>query len=248
MKRQVGGFLLPAVLLIACLAETPAAAADDDWSARKIIGGTVNRARRAVAIGPMIGAGFAFAPSPGEFDVPITFGIGVDVFKIPIVPSPKMIQDIVKERVQAKVLQRAKQMIREGGTPPSKEDLARMGLEVFEEVKAEVLGELNVRPKVLEKPKLALAFEGAYLPRAADWQVRMTVGIGVSKITIGPTLALHLGTDVGVFVGGEAAVHLLPTKSPRSPVVDVFLRVDFAVTDAYDGLGILGVRLMLDII
>ena len=66
----------------------------------------------------------------------------------------------------------------------------------------------------------------------------------------GPTSAVYVGDDTGVFFGGEAAMHIFPSKSPRSPIIDVYLRMDFGVTDATSDktqLGF-GARFLLDII
>jgi hypothetical protein len=53
-----------------------------------------------------------------------------------------------------------------------------------------------------------------------------------------------------VYLGPELDLRLLPGKGPRSPVVDLFLRADFAASDR-DTRGDLltgGVRILLDLI
>lgn len=246
MRIRAGSVAL--VVTLSALLSAPAFA--DTPSATQIVKGTFNRARRAVAVGPAVGLGLGYATSAGEMDTAVTFGLAFEYFKIPIVPTPEKIRAIIEERVKAKVKEIAKQRLLEGKPLPGPEDLERIGREIFEEVKAEVLGELSVRPKVLEKPRLAFVVEGAYFTTSEAWQLRTTVGVGISKVTIGPTLAVHLGDANGVLVGGELALHLLPKKSPRSPVIDLFLRADLGVTDgtAEADQVTLGARFLLDII
>ncbi len=251
MRMRLGFILFSAVLGAAILpgvASAQAAPADPSFS--DIARGTLTRARRAIAIGPIVGIGVAYAPTPDEADVPISFGLAVYSFKIPVLPDPALVKELIVERTKAKVIERAKQMIAEGKPAPDQAELERMAREVFEEVKAEVLGQLSARPKVWERPAYTLALEGVYFTSSEAWQTRLTLGIGIKGFTIGPSLVGHFADENGMYLGGELAVHLLPTKSPRSPVVDVFVRYDFGVTEATTEADQLtfGARFLLDII
>jgi hypothetical protein len=213
------------------------AAADEEPSVRTVIEGTVDRARRAVAFGPTVGGAIVYAPTPGDADFPLSFGVALVLFKVPVVPGPALIQEVVVSRLKARIGAR---------TDLDEAELA----EIAREVKAEVLGEMSVRPKTFEKPRLAIALEGAFLPRGDAWQARLTVGVGLSMVTIGPTIAGSFGDANGLHLGGELAVHLMHKKSARAPVFDLFLRGDLGVTDATTDASTIGVgaRVMLDLI
>ncbi len=240
--------LVLSILVATLVAVAPAHAQTP--TARQFAEGAVSRARRSIAIGPLVGAGIAYAPSPGDVDVPLSFGLGAAWFKVKVVPSPSMIQAMIIERSKDKVAERVEGMIARGEPAPDSEELARIGREVLDEVKAEILGYHQVRGKTLERPRLTVALEGTYLPRAGGGQVRATIGIGINRFTIGPTLAGHFAGPNGLYVGGEVAVHLTPRQGPRPPVIDLYVRYDYGATSGTKGadqLG-LGMRVMLDLI
>ena len=106
------------------------------------------------------------------------------------------------------------------------------------------------RDRVVEKPSVVLSLEGAYFPRAGDWQGRLSAGYGLRVITLSISLAGHFGDANWLYSGLEAAVHLTPRQGPRSPVVDVFARFDYGVTSATEDAHQLGggLRVLLDLI
>jgi len=212
-----------------------------DPSLEAILSGVVARTRRAIAFGPTVGSAIVYAPSPSSGEGDFSFGLELNTFKVPIVPSVETLKQMIQERFQARVKERLVHLQRPD------EHLIR---QVYEDVKNEVLGELNVRPHVWEDPQLSLHLEGDYLFRADTWQVRAILGAGVSKITIGPVLTFHAGVAKDLLLGGEVAAHFLPTDGPRSPVIDVFLRLEFPTieTDRNAALLLIGGRLQLDII
>jgi hypothetical protein len=234
------------VSLFAGAAEAHAA----EPSLENIVRGTWNRARRSVAFGPTVGIGGLYATSAEELDAPISFGLAFEMFKVNVLPDAELVKEMIIERSKVKLETRVKQMALEGKPAPTQAELEQMALEVFEETKAEILGEMSYRPKSFEKPRFFVNVESAYLPSADVWEVRFTPAIGIGPISIGPTLAVGFADETGAFLGGEAAVHFMPTKSPRSPVVEVYLRADFGVTDATEeasSIG-LGARFVLDLI
>jgi hypothetical protein len=217
-------------------------------SAQKIALGTVRRARRAVSLGPTVGGWGAVIPSPGETEAAVTFGLGLEVFKIPIVPSATNIKALVQERVKARLRQHITDRLK--GVPPEPGELERIAQEVFEEVKGEVLGELNARPKTMERPRFSVGLEGNRLLDSEAWLTRLRAGIGIWKVTLAGSLAVGFTDDKTVFTGLELATHFLISKNPRASVVDVFVRADFEVTDRdvnTDHIS-LGVRFLLDVI
>jgi hypothetical protein len=214
----------------------------------KIVRGTVRRARRALAIGPTVGGWAAYVPTPEVYEQAVTFGLGLEVFKIPIIPGLTTFKALVEERVKAKLKQQI--IDRFKGVPPEPIELDRIAMEIFEEVKAEILGERDVRGKTMERPRFSLALEANRLFEAEAWMARTRVGIGIWKFTLAGSFAVAFGDDTTAFAGFELATHFLLSKGVRTPVVDVFLRADFKLNDREangDHVGI-GARFLLDLI
>lgn len=228
----------------------PSSARADRPTVRGFVGGAADRARRALSFGPIVGAGLGYAWRPGTVEVPITFGVGAVLFAIPVAPGPAAIEAMIVDRTKARLADRVKARVATGQPLPDADELVRMEAEVLAEVKDEILGQRAYVGRTLERPRLAVAVEGAYLPRADAWQLRATVGVGIKKATLGPSITGTFGGDRGLYLGGELAVHLTPWPRPRSHVIDVFLRVDLGVTDATaDAHQVgLGARLLLDLL
>lgn len=234
------------ILVAVIAAERPARA---DNEVRLAVDGAVSRARRKVAIGPMIGVGAAYSTGGTELDVPISFGIGFDLFKVPVIPSTDDIKAVITQTVEKRVGQRIEDMIARGEPPPSAAETASMAEEILQQLKDEYLGK-RPRDRKLEKPQLAIALEEVRLPRAGAWMTRLTIGVGISKFTIGPSITGSLGDVRGAYLGGELAIHLTPRSGPRSPVIDVLLRADWGLSGGAreHDLFTFGVRAMLDLI
>lgn len=246
--------VVPVLLLaLAATAGEAREARAEEGTPGTFVSGTIDRGRRAVSFGPFVGVGVGgFTGDGGELDVPLRFGIGLVLFKIPVAPSPKEVQAMVEERVKARLKERVKQMVTAGAPAPDEQELARMAAEILSEVKAEVLNREAYRGKKWEKPKLSLAVEGAYGLAADGQQLGLTAGIGISRFTIGPTIAASFtdgfGDALAMVMGGELAMHLTPRPRARSHVLTLFLRADTAV--AGDGATRIegGVRMLLDLI
>jgi hypothetical protein len=210
--------------------------------------GALRRARRSVSIGPTIGAWIAAVPSPGEYEHAITFGIGLEMFKIPVMPGPETLKALVVERAKAKLKQQL--LARFRGDPADPIALEQLAREIWQEAIDEVLGLENIRPKTMERPKLTLALEVNRLVRAEAWMPRLRVGVGVWKLTVGASFGPAFGDSTGIFVGPEVVAHFLTSKKPRASVVDVFLRADFEVRnrDTNTDHLVLGARFLLDVI
>lgn len=206
----------------------------------RIAKGTFKRARRAIAIGPTVGAWAGYLPDPGETETAITFGLGLEVFKIPVLPTPETLKQIAIERAKARLLSARP-------TAATGEQLAR---EIWDDVVEEVLGMENIRGRTMERPRLTLALEANRYLDAEAWATRLRLGIGVSRVTLaGSFTVAFTDPETSVFTGVEVVTHFLLSKQPRSPVVDVFLRGDFEVrnrdlanVDTY----VLGTRFLLD--
>lgn len=237
------------VMVAALAAERPAHADDTKAAVRLAVDGAVARTRRKIAFGPMIGVGGAFTPGSNELDLPISFGIGLYLFKIPILPTPADLQQIILQKMKQRVADTIEDMAARGEPPPTAEEAASIAEEVLVQLRDEYLGRRH-RDRTLEKPQLAIAIEEVRLPSAGAWMTRLTAGFGISKVTIGPSITGSLGDVRGLYLGGELAVHLTPRAGPRSPVIDVFFRADWGVTGGAReaDLYALGARVMLDLI
>ncbi len=237
-------------ILVPLLALSSAPARGSDAAPRmtQLARGTVARARRAIAIGPSA-ALVVPAVSDGA-DLGYSLGLGVYLFRVPFVPDPAAIQAMVVDRVKDKVKAHAQAMVREGRPAPTQEDLARYGREIVDEVEAELLGQLQRRPRLLEPPTVTMDLEWTSVPGPARWQLRATVGVGLGPVTIGPTLAFDSSGDNVVRLGPQLGLRLLPGAGPRSPVIDLFVRYDLALYDRdqqTDQIG-LGARVLLDLL
>lgn len=208
------------------------------------------RARRAFAVGPTVGlAGTLALGGDGDGDGLFTFGLALRAFDIGI-PTASRVRALVEERVRARVGEHVRAMIAEGGGEPTDAELRAYARQIVAEVRDEIIADFYAPPRVLEPPRLAADLEVARLLDGAAWQLRAGVGLGLKVVTVGPTVALLFGGDVGLALGGELAVHLLPGDGPRSLVVDLYLRGDLAVTDrgARADVVSLGARLVVDIL
>jgi hypothetical protein len=219
--------------------------------------GTFNRARRAVSFGPTIGLWSAAIIDPGEIDAALTFGIGIETFKVPVMPSMATIKALIQERLKAQLKDRIKAAI--AGRPVDSVDLDQIAVQVYTEVRDEILGMKNVRAKTMERPGYTVGFEANRVFGAERWLGRTRVGIGVWKVTLGLSAAVGrvcrgATCDDGIkfFSGPEITAHFLTSKKPRASVVDAFMRFDLQVSgrgtvETYDQL-VLGARFLLDVI
>ena len=216
----------------------------------KLVRGTFRRARRAISVGPTVGLYGATIVSPGKADLALTFGLGVETFKVPVLPDIDHLKEAVTERAKAKLGDAIK--ARFAGNPPDTATLEQMVREIWEEAVQEVLGLEDVRPKTMELPQFTLGLEGNRYFDGGVWMTRLRVGVGVWKFTVAGSLsAAFTDPKTSVFTGVEVVAHFLMSKNPRASVLDVFLRGDFEVrnrgTQNTDTIA-LGVRYLLDVL
>jgi hypothetical protein len=107
-----------------------------------------------------------------------------------------------------------------------------------------------VQPRHLEKPRFAVLGEVAYLPDVEAWDVRALMAIGVSGVFVGAGVSLHHEDEVALVIPVELSVPVLLTDSLRSPVAQIYLRADVAVTGGDDqhDRAFVGVRFGFDIL
>lgn len=218
--------------------------------------GTFRRARRSVSIGPTVGLWSAALIQPGELDAALTFGIGIEAFKVPVLPSMDTLKALIQERVKAQLKERLKDALRTGAVQGV--DLDQLAAQVYADVRDELLGRKDVRGKTMERPRYTIGFEANRLFGAERWLARTRVGIGVWKLTLAISAAVgrvcrgDTGCDdVAVYSGPEVVAHFLMSKKPRASVVDVFLRFDLQATgratDTTYDQAVLGARYLLDV-
>lgn len=219
--------------------------------------GTFNRARRSISVGPTVGLWSAAIVDPGEIDAALTFGIGVETFKVPVLPDMNTIKALIQERLKAQLKERIKDVLK--GRPPQPMELDQIAAQVYGEVRDEILGQKNVRAKTMERPRFSVGFEANRVFGAERWLGRTRVGLGVWKLTLGISAAVGRvcrgpTCDDGLkfFSGPEVVLHFLTSKKPRASVVDAFMRFDLQASgrgtaETYDQL-VLGARFLLDVI
>lgn len=211
--------------------------------------GTVRRARRKVSIGPTLGA---FGSYGDAADGALTFGLGLEVFKIPVLPTLDNLKVLVRERAKAKLEEMVLASFK-GQPPPDQAQLEQLAAEAWNEALQEILGMENIRAKRLERPQLTLALEANRYFDASTWATRLRVGAGVWKVTLAASAAAGF-TDpkTSVWVGPEVVLHVLMSKGPRASVLDVFVRADFEVRSRGEAfsqdLYTLGARYLLDVL
>ncbi|HLU65902.1 MAG TPA: hypothetical protein VKZ63_06485, partial [Kofleriaceae bacterium] len=199
-RRGLRGALV-ALLAMGVWPEATARAEPGEPTLRDVAEGTVDRARRAVSIGPSAGGSLAIGLPDGELDGAISFGLGLYLHDVPVAPTPASLRALVEARVRERVEEKVRGMIERGEPAPGKEDLERLAREITDEVRREVQSYATVQPRTLERPRMAFDLEGGYLVRSEAWQVRASAGIGIKWVSLGPTVAVHLGDDKALLVG-----------------------------------------------
>jgi hypothetical protein len=219
---------------------------------KTIVKGTVRRARRKVAFGPMAGVnGGAYSDSQTG-DMTVAFGLGLELFKIPVLPTMENLKAIAKERAKAK----AKELFVDGmikGKNYDPLEIRRMMFQIWTEALREVLGMENLRAKRLEKPSLLFGVEAFHTFDAAHWGGRLRLGTGIWKLTAAFTSGFAISVPrASVVVGAEIGLPIQLSKGPRSPVLNVFMRWDHEVRERTENMpdhfASFGARLLLDII
>lgn len=206
----------------------------------RVAKGTFKRARRAISVGPTVGAFAGYFPGAERSDYAITFGLGVEVFKVPVLPGPELLQGIAIKRAKERLL----------SANPQATNLEQLAQQIWDDTVKEVLDMENLRGKRIEKPRFTVALEVDRLLDSEVWMTRFRAGLGISKLTLAGTAAVAFtDPETSVYTGLELVLHLMMSKHPRSSVADVFVRADFEVRNRdlanADFYGV-GVRYLVD--
>lgn len=243
-------FLLAALAVSA--AARPAHAAEIDTEAiavvvKQVASENLSRLRRGVAFGPILGvAGLRAGDPDSSFDAQLTAGLALYTFRVPLTFE---VQDVIAERVRARLIAHLRRLADENRAP-SQDDLLSEGRALYEQVADEVLGRHTRRDRTFEKPRFGVAIEGGYQPRAGAGLVRITPSFGIGPLSLGLNLAGHLKSHPTVYVGPEASVRLTPADGPRPTVYEPFVRVEWPTLqrDRYGVQTTVGLRLLFDVI
>ena len=223
----------------------------------RAVGRAWRRARRSISIGPTVGLLSTAFIAPESVDAALTFGLGLETFKVPVYPDPEELQEVILERVKTQTKERVQELF--AGKRPDLATLQTMVNEIYQDVRKEVLAVHNRQPQTMEPPMFTIGVEANRLFAADRWLGRVRGGVGIWKLTLGASVAVGRvcrgdGCDdrVKLFAGPELVVHFLTSKNPRASVIDTFLRGDIQTTGrsstmTYDQV-VLGARFLVDLI
>lgn len=205
----------------------------------------LDRARRAIAVGPSVGIAPVMNLDSNTTDLQLSFGVQLLRFDNPL--PPKRIVSMLKAKALSEYTRRLGAAIA-GGEQPGPAVRKRIVNEVREAIKDELL--LKLRPRRIEKPSFAVRAEVDHLLDAGAWNLRVMVGLGVGPafLSIGPGIEINDGA--ALVIPTEVSVPVQLSKKVRSPVLDVFLRGELVATDrdAREDRVLLGARLVFDLI
>lgn len=216
-----------------------------------IVRGSIRRARQAIALGPRGGVAVGYAPSPGRGEVAVSLGLALEVFEGPILPGKEELHAWLVEGLQARIVAVARDLAARGGLPLDPGALRPYARAILQAVHADVSGRMAVQRRWFPPPRFGVAVDGAGYTGSDGLELRLTASLGVGPVSVGPTAAFRSDPDdPGVLVGGEVAGHLVTGKGPRTPVLDLFLRLELAADQnpTTSHQGVIGLRLLIDAI
>ena len=216
-----------------------------------IVRATLHRARRAIALGPRGGLAGSYSPSANRGNIAISLGLALEIFRGPILPGPAELRAILVDGVQARIVAVARELAARGGPPPGADELRAYAKEILAAVHADASNRVAAPHRLFPRPFFGLAIEAAGRTGAEELELRLTVGVGLGPVSVGPTAAFNAEQDdPAVLLGLEVASHLVAGKKLRTPVLDLFLRLELAAKEnaSTSHQGSLGLRFMFDLI
>jgi hypothetical protein len=209
---------------------------------------SLDRFRRSVTLGPTLHASPSMtADDDRSIDVQVGAGLALLRYDIPALPTYEQIQSILISGLTSAVVAQVRAAA-ERGQVLSEAEQRRLVEESWQRLKDELLA--GVRPRRLERPRMALVGEVAYTDDADAWDVRLLAGIGVSKLFVSAGVSFHHEGEAALLVPIELSLPVLLSDGLRSPVVQLFVRGDLVVAGGEDTPARLfaGARFALDVL
>jgi hypothetical protein len=213
--------------------------------------GALTNVRQSIALGPRGGVAAIYSPSLARGGAELSLGLALEVFRGPIVPNAEELRAVLVEGLRARIQAVARDVAARGGPPPDEATMRRYAQEILAAVHADVSSRMEPPRRWFPPPLFGVAAEVAGFGSGSFLGLRFTGGVGVGPVSVGPTFAARSDQGVlAVLVGAEVSGHLSLLQGPRTPVVDLFLRVDFAVKETANTShqGAIGLRLLLDLL
>jgi hypothetical protein len=206
------------------------------------------RFQRSVTLGPTLsGASTITLDDRTDTDVQISGGLALQTYDIPAIPTEQL-KEVLLSGLRSAVEAQLRAAIARGA-PLSEAEVRSLVLATWQRMKDELLREL--RPNHLEEPGFLLLAEVGNVRSADVWDLRVMAGHGIGPVYLAVGLAVAFaGDDTYLAFPVELSLPVLLTDGLRSPVADVFARVDLPLAAADDEpkRGLVGVRLALDIL
>lgn len=214
----------------------------------KIAKRALKRARRALVLGPQVGA----APSysfDGDSGFRGSFGLSLLYFDIPVIPSAESLAAILKHHAREQFVSELSALAAQGrgSTEEEKHALAE---KVWKEIVDEFM--LKYHAKRFEKPRFAARTSVRRLSSqgVSAWELGFTLGIGIGPVYLSGGEAVQVNHGAGLNTEFELALPMTLSRSMRSPTIEFFLGASIANTkrDERPDRAMIGARIMLDII
>jgi hypothetical protein len=207
------------------------------------------RFQRSVTIGPTIsGAASLTLDDNTSDDTQISGGLALLTYDIPSLPTMEQLRAVLLSGLRSAVEEQIRTAIARG-EPLSEEQQRNLVLATWQRLKDELMRELH--PSHFEKPRFLLLAEVGHVRSADIWDVRVMAGHGLGPVYLAVGLSLAFaGDDTYLAFPVELSVPILLTDGLRSPVANLFARVDLplAAADDQPKRGLIGVRLALDVL
>jgi hypothetical protein len=210
--------------------------------------------RRAVSIGPLVGGGFATATPVGAkvaegSDTPVLFGLSAMYFNnriLDVAMMQAMAKKVLRERyidtLGERVLKHraaraaenpvaaVKAVVKSEASSALKltrADYEAVADEVWVSLRDDIMDQITNDDTMMPGPRFGVWAEAARLRSSDAWQLHAAFGYGISKVTIGPTLGVHLGSSVSVSLGAEMAASMFFGRGPRPWHLQLFGRYEY---------------------
>jgi len=206
--------------------------------AKRLAQHAVGRARRGIAVGPLVGGYGQIDAKDSVSGGGLSFGLGLYMWETPV---GLRLREVIEERVKAEL--RARML--EGKDIDGDQLIADIIEQVIRDVLDGGAGSQTLRPS-----KGSIVLEGfAQLGDVSGFGARLKVGAGLGRINLGLIAGVaHANDTTTALFGAEVSMHLTPIGQKRTPVFDIFARVELGARDELPVHGAIGARVLLDVL